>query len=363
MAIDTSKIVEGVDVNDTEMQLKTPTGIIEITENGTVDVTNYATANVNIALPTLQSPNIGLTEGTLTIFPNTNNGNFVTNYKIFNGSDFVASIQTTTIDLTEYFSQEGTYIIGVKASGNNFQDSNLSNTVELILPLPEPEVEGCILFKSDAPFTLKFKQTGWDGTVEYSVDNEEWLPYVDASTIINSGAANNIYLRGYENTTFENTGIQLSGLNIKCIGNIENLLNYTTVQSNEHPPMADLCFSSFFSACTQLIEPPKLPAITLSNGCYRGMFILTGLTKLPALPATTLPAYCYGNMFTNCSNIKISETQVDEYINSYRIPYAGESTNTLSTQTENMFANTGGTFNGSPELNKTYYTSNGIVGG
>lgn len=52
----------------------TPTGTITITQNGTVDVSNYASADVNVPIPTpnLQSKSVTITEnGTQTITPDT----------------------------------------------------------------------------------------------------------------------------------------------------------------------------------------------------------------------------------------------------------------------------------------------------
>jgi hypothetical protein len=62
-------------------------------------------------------------------------------------------------------------------------------------------------------------------------------------------------------------------------------------------------------------------------------------------------------MFDGCTSIKLSTTKSDEYQNEYRIPTEG--TGTADTQAcDSMFANTGGTFTGTPEINKTYYTAN-----
>ena len=47
-----------------------------------------------------------------------------------------------------------------------------------------------------------------------------------------------------------------------------------------------------------------LPATTLAESCYSGMFYnCTNLTTAPELPATTLVTGCYYNMFNGCSNL------------------------------------------------------------
>ena len=58
--------------------------------------------------------------------------------------------------------------------------------------------------------------------------------------------------------------------------------------------------------CNSLIvtAPRILPAMTLSNNCYAGMFsTCPSLTTAPELPATTLTSNCYRNMFYNCTSL------------------------------------------------------------
>jgi hypothetical protein len=66
-------------------------------------------------------------------------------------------------------------------------------------------------------------------------------------------------------------------------------------------------------------------------------------------------------MFSNCTNIKISQTQTSEYQTEYRIPTSGTGTD-VNNALSNMFAGTGGTFKGTPTINTTYYTSNEVIG-
>ena len=65
-------------------------------------------------------------------------------------------------------------------------------------------------------------------------------------------------------------------------------------------------------------------------------------------------------MFYGCRLIKLSTTQTGEYQTPYRIPKSGTGTTATGALTE-MFANTGGTFTGTPSINTTYYTSNTVV--
>lgn len=82
----------------------------------------------------------------------------------------------------------------------------------------------------------------------------------------------------------------------------------------------------------------------------------TGLTQAPTLPATTLASNCYQGMFYGCTSLKLSTTQTGEYTIAYRIPTTGTGT-TAGNALTGMFASTGGTFTGTPEINTTYYFS------
>ena len=64
------------------------------------------------------------------------------------------------------------------------------------------------------------------------------------------------------------------------------------------------CYGSMFDQCTNLITAPELPATTLAEGCYYSMFgQCESLTTAPQLPATTLDIYCYIMMFYGCTGL------------------------------------------------------------
>ena len=172
--------------------------------------------------------------------------------------------------------------------------------------------EPYLTFSSPSSFTLKVNDATkhWDGTLEYSTDASAWSTWDGTTTL--SSANNNgehvLYLRGTGNTKITGNNLNyhwvLTGSDIACIGNIENLLDYATVKSGAHPTMESYCYYQMFSGCTGLTQAPDLPDTTLASYCYSDMFHgCTGLTQAPALPATTLVRYCYYGMFQGCTSL------------------------------------------------------------
>ena len=66
--------------------------------------------------------------------------------------------------------------------------------------------------------------------------------------------------------------------------------------------MKDSCYQAMFYR-TQITECPDLPATTLAMSCYMGMFSTTPITQAPILSATTLARACYRQMFENCTGL------------------------------------------------------------
>ena len=205
-----------------------------------------------------------------------------------------------------------------------------------VAPPPVPY----LTFSSPNSFTLKVNDTTkhWNGTLEYSTDTSAWSTW-DGTTTLSSttnGSNNVLYLRGICNTVIsgycQNYRWVLSGSDIACIGNIENLLDCATVKAGNHPTMASYCYYRMLSGCIALTQAPALPATTLANDCYH-------------------------SMFRDSTSLKLSSTQTGEYTVAYRIPITG--TGTAATNAlNNMFTRTGGTFTGTPAINTTYYLSN-----
>ena len=203
------------------------------------------------------------------------------------------------------------------------------------------ECEPYLTFSSLNNFTLSVndRTKHWDGTLEYFTSDKTWTTWDGTSYLhaVSDYGGYVLYLRGIGNTVITGPNVDykwiLNGNDIACVGNIENLLDYTIVESGDHPTLAINCYSNMFQGCT-------------------------ALTQAPSLPATTLELGCYTSMFQGCTSLKLSSTKTDEYTQEYRIPSSGNGTTAMNALM-NMFASTGGTFTGTPEINTTYYLSSG----
>lgn len=68
------------------------------------------------------------------------------------------------------------------------------------------------------------------------------------------------------------------------------------------------CYSGMFAGCSALdAAPTELPALTLAPGCYSNMFKgcnMISWAETLELPATELVDNCYANMFYECGNLE-----------------------------------------------------------
>ena len=170
----------------------------------------------------------------------------------------------------------------------------------------KPTGKSYLTFSSLSSFTLNATKH-WNGILEYFASDRTWTTWDGISTLsaVYDDGEYVLYLRGTGNAIItQGAKWILTGSDIACIGNIENLLDYTTVESGKHPSMAEDCYSHMFYNCTSLTQAPSLPATTLVANCYYCMFYgCANLTQAPSLPATTLADSCYKCMFYGCTGL------------------------------------------------------------
>jgi len=123
----------------------------------------------------------------------------------------------------------------------------------------------------------------WSNTAEFVV-------YGNIMSIITSTGFTTV--NTVSNNAFKNLFYLCNGLK-----SAENLVLPATT-------LAESCYEGMFYNCPQLTTAPELPATTLANSCYNGMFNnCSSLTTAPALPATTLAEGCYYYMFYSCTSL------------------------------------------------------------
>lgn len=155
--------LSGVTVNAIPDNYVIPTGTVNITANGTHDVSGKASVVVAVpsSQPTLNAPTIAINDKTLTITNPASNGNFVTKFKVFsNGTALTEAVikgSTTTVDLSTLLTTAGTYSITAKASAANFNDSAASSAVEYVVQAAQKYT---ITVTNTGNYDITFTQNG-----------------------------------------------------------------------------------------------------------------------------------------------------------------------------------------------------------
>lgn len=250
--------------------------------------------------------------------------------------------------------------------------------------------------------------SSWDGSTISSASS-------DTSNILYVRGISNISVTGVgEDAANYGNGFVLTGSNISCEGEIASLLDYKKVINNDidsitvgqrafeklfynntelmRAPrhslntLAEYCYSSMYEGCSKLQHWPYLPVTTLFTGCYERMFygcskLTTAANNANSLPASIIPPFAYKQMFSNCFLLKkISVRSISQLSEgSCESMFAGctllKVTDTIDRvdyastifdfkgdefppdSVKNMFANTGGRWQGTPELHKTYFAN------
>ncbi|MEE1062030.1 MAG: leucine-rich repeat protein, partial [Paludibacteraceae bacterium] len=146
--------------------------------------------------------------------------------------------------------------------------------------------------------------------VMYSFDGKTWTPLLNNENITLENVGDRVYFKGYNPNGFDQTmsygGPRLQFVmngSISANGSVMSLIDgkgETNIIPNS------FCFSWMFTDC-DITHAPELPATSLTEGCYQGMFSRCRyLKEAPELPATKLANSCYNEMFNGCSSLTIA---------------------------------------------------------
>ena len=220
---------------------------------------------------------------------------------------------TETLTTTPTFTAGNSYTYQLKVGKNKISVSGISvapwNTGTITDNGKAEQIIPYVTFKADKAQTFKMVAYGYTITgLEYSVNGGDWKDVVADTPVSFGGDNGDLRLRGtningtasewYARSTIKFTE---ANVNVACTGDIRTLLdwkNYSTVETQ------NARFCNLFEGRSVLTSAPELPATTLAEGCYTGMFSnCTNLTSAPELPATTLAENCYTGMFYNCTKL------------------------------------------------------------
>ncbi len=136
----------------------------------------------------------------------------------------------------------------------------------------------------------------------YAENGFENLTTISYQNAFRNLFCNNIYIKNHDSIDLVLPATTLA--NSCYAGMFSGCTSLTTAPTLSATNLAYSCYHQMFSDCTSLETAPALPATTLTTFCYSDMFNgCTSLTKAPDLPAATLTMFCYLGMFYNCTKL------------------------------------------------------------
>ena len=244
-------------------------------------------------------------------------------------AEFVTAFPENT-DLTGAYltSQQGSSEPNVLQVINDGESISLAaNTYYNIYRTTLPGWDGFRIKATQDDTDVTFNYADQADNIQYSLDlGATWTSYTSVSAI-QLNANDEICFRGqranYKNAKDDEYGTPnnkpIFTATKKCYiaGNIMSLL------ADKENPVEDAFNGAFSKGSGSAIDyididpkdPLILPATTMAERCYKGMFRKsTSLTFGPDLPATVMAADCYNSMFRDCSSLQSVRCYVSCFI-------------------------------------------------
>ena len=149
----------------------------------------------------------------------------------------------------------------------------------------------------------------WKNTIDTDYDYDEGIARfsIETKTNVKGNIMSLLYGDNFKDKLSLNTYGVLYYIFYEC-----NIINSKGLELPA-TTLSDYCYSGMFLDCTSLVTAPELPATTLANSCYEGMFQgCTSLVTAPELPVSTLAPYCYYCMFRD-TNVIPNFKNIDFY--------------------------------------------------
>lgn len=272
------------DLSSAVGELKNPTGSISITQNGTVDVSNYASANVNVPTPepNLQSKSIEITEnGTQTITADTG----------YDGLDEVEVVTNVSGggDLSEYFGS--TINAGTsKQSGLNQIIKKIPSGISVVSTSAMYMFNNCSALE-----TISLIDTSNVIYMNYMFQNCYKLETIPLLNTSNVTSMNNMFL----NCSALKTISLLDTSNVTNMGSMFReclaLQTIPLLNTNKVTIMENMFYN-----CQHLDNVPQLDTSNVTN-MMQMFYKCSRLTTIPQLNTSKVTGM--SNMFKDCTNL------------------------------------------------------------
>ena len=166
--------------------------------------------------------------------------------------------------------------------------------------------------------TFSFSGKSGNTSIEYSLDNgSSWSTLTSGSSTPTVHQGEKILWKGELTVYQESLGTQGVGnfgstnkFDVK--GNIMSILYGDNFVNQKSLSGKDYAFTYLFQSCNIVNSKGLiLPATTLSEECYAGLFQgCSFLETVPQLPAMSVPANCYRGMFATCTSLETVPTDL-----------------------------------------------------
>lgn len=194
---------------------------------------------------------------------------------------------------------------GKQVSNINFNGAPL-NTLQFRGVIVWQAIEDLdfLCFEAVEDTTVKVMDNEYASKIQYSSNKGKWTSFT-YNTPVSIPAGTKLYIKGdiTGHSNVWNALFSLSG-QVDLTGNIMSLIDPKLENTNRIPNGTTFEYLFMGNTALRHIHNLKLPAMILSESCYKAMFAnCTNIDGIPTLPATDLVWECYATMFYGCRNI------------------------------------------------------------